>query len=105
LSAREAEAQIELKQLTASVNLINNLGGGWSTGQMGEDARLAENPEGLRGQPKIPQGLAGSAANPPVLTPEQTLPERLLKEDEELMRPEGPPDSVPFKDSQPPPRP
>ncbi|HEX4241407.1 MAG TPA: efflux transporter outer membrane subunit [Steroidobacteraceae bacterium] len=105
LSAREAEAQIELKQLTASVNLINNLGGGWSTGRMGEDARLAENPEGLRGQPKIPQGLAGSGANPPVLTPEQTLPERLLKEDEELMRPEGPPDSVPSKDSQPPPRP
>jgi NodT family efflux transporter outer membrane factor (OMF) lipoprotein len=100
LNAREAEAQVELKQLIASVNLINNMGGGWSTSQMRDDARLAENPHGLKGEPKIPQGLAGSGANPPVLTPEQILPDRLLKEDEELMRPEGPPDSVPFRDPQ-----
>ncbi len=37
LTNREAELQVQLRQLTASVNLINNLGGGWSTSRLDAD--------------------------------------------------------------------
>ena len=67
LSNRENELQIELRQLTASINLINNLGGGWSTKHWQESERMADG-----AAPTSPQANATvTEPNPPPL-PQRT---------------------------------
>jgi outer membrane protein TolC len=84
LTARDAEVQVQLRQLTASVNLINNLGGGWTTDQWQKTETLA-----LRGgspQPsKPPQATAEGAPNPPPMPAHEIKPEELLKQNQEVM--------------------
>ena len=83
LTAREAEVQLQLRQLTASVNLINNLGGGWSTSQWSESEKMAvQGP----GQPsKLPDGTNVSVANPPPVPPHDIRPEEILKRDQDAL--------------------
>jgi outer membrane protein TolC len=83
LSAREAEVQVQLRQLTASVNLINNLGGGWSTDQWQKTEKLA-----LRGSSepaKAPQSSVPGVPNPPPMPEHEIKPEELLKQNQEVM--------------------
>jgi NodT family efflux transporter outer membrane factor (OMF) lipoprotein len=83
LTAREAEVQVELRQLTASVNLINNLGGGWTTAKWQETQAMA-----LQGRPepaKAPQGTAQSVPNPPPMPEHEIKPDELLKQNQEVM--------------------
>jgi multidrug efflux pump subunit AcrB len=54
LSARESEVQVKLRQLTASVSLINDLGGGWETSQLDRTERMAENPPDAGKEPEDP---------------------------------------------------
>jgi NodT family efflux transporter outer membrane factor (OMF) lipoprotein len=88
LSSREAELQVQLRQLTASVNLINNLGGGWNTSAWQETERLAQNPPGAGKEPQPPDQDAGTAVpNPPPLSNRELRPEELLRQNEEDMSP------------------
>ena len=83
LTARETEVQLQLRQLTASVNLINNLGGGWSTSQWSDSEKMA-----LRGpgEPsKLPDGTNIPVANPPPHPQHDIRPEEILKRDQDTM--------------------
>jgi NodT family efflux transporter outer membrane factor (OMF) lipoprotein len=88
LNARETELQVQLKQLIASVMLINDLGGGWSVSRLGDIERLAERPPAAGGMPRIPAANAGPApANPPPLPLGEIQPDDLIKLNEEVMGP------------------
>jgi len=87
LTAREAELQVQIRQLTASVNLINNLGGGWTTSDWSQTERMAQNPPGANNEAQVPAQNAAATPNPPPLSNREILPEELLKQDEADMVP------------------
>jgi NodT family efflux transporter outer membrane factor (OMF) lipoprotein len=87
LTAREAELQVKLRQLTASAGLINDLGGGWSVSQLGETERMAAHPPDAGQEPKIPAGEAGSLANPPPMPASEIQPDDFIKLNDEAMTP------------------
>jgi NodT family efflux transporter outer membrane factor (OMF) lipoprotein len=87
LSARETEIGVLLKQFSASVNLINGLGGGWANSQLAATARLAEHPPSGGSEPPVPAGneSAGDAGgvgvpNPPPIPLGELKPDDLIKE-------------------------
>ena len=66
LTAREAELQVQTAPIDASVTLINDLGGGWTTSQLGETERMAKHPKDAGKEPQIPADSAGPPTpNPP----------------------------------------
>jgi NodT family efflux transporter outer membrane factor (OMF) lipoprotein len=86
LSAREAELQVKLRQLAASVSLINDLGGGWSSGEMGATERLAKHPPDQA--PQIPPYDAGAGVpNPPGMPAGEIQPDDFIKMNDEAMSP------------------
>jgi NodT family efflux transporter outer membrane factor (OMF) lipoprotein len=88
LSARETELQVQLRQLIASVTLINDLGGGWSSPQMGQTERTAMHPPDAGREAQIPAVNAGQAVpNPPPMPLGEIQPEELIKLDEDSMAP------------------
>ena len=88
LSNRLAELQVQLRQLTASVALVNNLGGGWDRSQLGETERMAQNPPGAGARPEPPAENAGPGVPNPAPLPEiSKRPEDLLKQNEQDMAP------------------
>ncbi len=88
LSNRLAELQIQLRQLTASVSLVNNLGGGWDRSQLGETERMAQNPPGAGARPEPPAENAGPGVPNPAPLPEiSKRPEDLLKQNDQDMAP------------------
>jgi hypothetical protein len=89
LTAREAELQVKLRQLTASVGLINDLGGGWSMSQLGATESMAAHPPDAGQEPKIPAGEAGSVANPPPMPAAEIQPDDFLKLNDEAPPPRG----------------
>jgi hypothetical protein len=88
LSARETELQVKLKQLTASVTLINDLGGGWGTAQLGRTERMAESPTDAGKHARIPANDAGRpVANPPTIPEGEIQPDDFVKMNDEDMAP------------------
>jgi NodT family efflux transporter outer membrane factor (OMF) lipoprotein len=86
LTAREAEVNLQLRQLTASVNLINNLGGGWGASQLSASERMAQHPPGDGSKPAdAPGSTGGDMPNPPALPPREVRPEEILKQDREAV--------------------
>ena len=86
LTNRLAELQVQLRQLTASIALINNLGGGWSTSQRGATEALAQKRPGPGNQAQIPAENAGPGIpNPAPLPDLSKRPEDLLKQNEQDM--------------------
>jgi NodT family efflux transporter outer membrane factor (OMF) lipoprotein len=86
LTNRLAELQVQLRQVTASVALVNNLGGGWDTSQWSETEKKALHPQGAGEKPVAPAENAGPGiANPPPVTENAKNPEDLLKQNEEDM--------------------
>jgi outer membrane protein TolC len=85
LTNRETELQVQLKQLTASVNLINNLGGGWSTASWGQTERLALHPPAPGSAADLP--AAPGTPNPPAIPEELIRPDELLRQDQESVTP------------------
>jgi NodT family efflux transporter outer membrane factor (OMF) lipoprotein len=86
LTARESEVNVQLRQLSASVNLIDNLGGGWSTAQLSDNERAAL--QAHTDDPAVPLTVAGTAAdtpNPPALPPREIRPEEILQQDQEAV--------------------
>ena len=92
LSARETELQIQLRELTASVTLVNDLGGGWSTAQWDQTIRLAEHPADPGKEPQIPTENSGPAVpNPPPMPAGEIRPDDLIKQNDDAMAPEPAP--------------
>jgi NodT family efflux transporter outer membrane factor (OMF) lipoprotein len=91
LNSRQADMQIQLRQLIASVNLINNLGGGWSTAKFPQTEQLAMHRSGADAandseKSKAPAEDAGTGIpNPPPLPARDVRPEDILKQDEATM--------------------
>jgi NodT family efflux transporter outer membrane factor (OMF) lipoprotein len=87
LTNRLTELQVQLRQLTASVSLVNNLGGGWSIGQLKatEDQAMKRPAGGAVAE--VPPANASSAPNPPPLPDVGKRPEDLLKQNEQDMAP------------------
>ena len=88
LSSRESELQVQLEQQIASVNLINNLGGGWRTTDWNRTESLARQIQGKPGE--APAADAASIPNPPPTPTEGIKPEELLQQNREAMAPEPP---------------
>ncbi len=88
LSARETELQVQLRQLIASVTLINDLGGGWAASQMAQTERTAMHPPKAGEEAQIPSENAGQAVpNPPAMPPGEIQPDDFIKQIEDSMAP------------------
>jgi NodT family efflux transporter outer membrane factor (OMF) lipoprotein len=90
LTSREAELQVQLKQLAASVSLIDNLGGGWAESDLSKTAAFAEHSPARGGAAVSPAPDAGPAvANPPSLPAGETEPDDFMLPD--AQSPDPPP--------------
>jgi NodT family efflux transporter outer membrane factor (OMF) lipoprotein len=88
LSARETELQVRLRQLTASVSLINDLGGGWSVAKLGETERMAKRPPDPAKGPLVPADNAGPPTpNPPAMPAGEIEPDDFIKMNNEAAGP------------------
>jgi NodT family efflux transporter outer membrane factor (OMF) lipoprotein len=88
LVAREAELQVQLRQLVASVTLINALGGGWSDSQREQDERMAMRAPGSSTPSASPPGNAQPAPNPPPIPLGEITPDEIIKLNNDVMGPE-----------------
>jgi NodT family efflux transporter outer membrane factor (OMF) lipoprotein len=89
LSARETELQIQLRELTASVNLINDLGGEWSTSEWDQTERMAEHPPEAGQEPHIPAQDSGAPVpNPPAMPEGEIRPDDLIRQNDDAMAPD-----------------
>lgn len=84
LTSREAELQVQLRQLTASVNLINNLGGGWTVRAWTQTGQTAMRAGGQDGAAVAGGGELGMP-NPPPLPAHEIRPEELLQQNQDSM--------------------
>jgi NodT family efflux transporter outer membrane factor (OMF) lipoprotein len=84
LTNRETELQIQLRRITASLNLINNLGGGWDTSQWSQTEKMAMQRPAVGKNPVVPAATTG-VPNPPPLPNSVYQPEDLLKQDQANM--------------------
>jgi NodT family efflux transporter outer membrane factor (OMF) lipoprotein len=92
LTNRLAELQVQLRQVTATLSLVNNLGGGWDTSQWSQTERTALNPPDAGKKPVAPPENAGpGVANPPPIPETIKNPEDILKQNEEDMGPKSVP--------------
>jgi NodT family efflux transporter outer membrane factor (OMF) lipoprotein len=89
LSSRETELQIQLRELTASVSLINDLGGEWSTSEWNQTERMAEHPPQAGQEPPIPAQNSGPGVpNPPAMPEGEIRPDDLIRQNDESMAPD-----------------
>jgi NodT family efflux transporter outer membrane factor (OMF) lipoprotein len=85
LTSREAELQVQVRQIAANINLIDNVGGGWDISQRKDTAKTALHPPGA-GQPAVvPPDNAASVPNPPPLPSVPPDPADLLKQNADDM--------------------
>ena len=92
LTSRLAELQVQLRQITATLALVNNLGGGWDTSQWSQTEKAALHPPDPGGKPLAPAENAGpGVANPPPLPETIKRPEDILRQNEEDMSPKSVP--------------
>ena len=91
LSARQTELQVQLRQLTASVNLINDLGGGWSVSDLGQTEAMAKHPPEPGKTPLIPAENSGPAVpNPPPMPSGEAPPDDFMKRINDTVAPSSP---------------
>jgi NodT family efflux transporter outer membrane factor (OMF) lipoprotein len=88
LTNRLAELQVQLRQLTATIALVNNVGGGWDVSQLSDTEKRALHPTDARKKAEVPIENAGPGVpNPPPLPATMKRPEDILKQNEEDMSP------------------
>lgn len=88
LTNRLGELQVQLRQVTASIALVNNLGGGWEVSRLVQTEKTALHPPGRGVVPEAPAENAGPAVpNPPPLPEGAKRPEDILKQNERDMAP------------------
>jgi NodT family efflux transporter outer membrane factor (OMF) lipoprotein len=89
LTNRLAELQVQLRQVTASIALVNNLGGGWDASQLGQTEKAALHPAGAGAAAEAPAANAGPGVpNPPPLPQSVKRPEDILGQNAGDMAPE-----------------
>jgi NodT family efflux transporter outer membrane factor (OMF) lipoprotein len=94
LTNRLAELQVQLRQITATISLVDNVGGGWDSSQLSDTEKRALNPQDAGKKPEIPSENAGPGIpNPPPLPQAIKRPEDILKQNEEDMSHGATPDS------------
>jgi NodT family efflux transporter outer membrane factor (OMF) lipoprotein len=86
LNNRLGELQVQLRQVTASLALVNNLGGGWDNSQIGQTAKTALHPPAAIADPPA-QNSGPGVPNPPPLPETIKRPEDILKQNEQDMAP------------------
>jgi len=88
LTNRETELQIQLRRITASINLVNNLGGGWDTSQWSQTEHTAMHRPASGKKSGASAAPAGPGVpNPPPLPNAANPPDDLLKQNEADMAP------------------
>jgi NodT family efflux transporter outer membrane factor (OMF) lipoprotein len=88
LTNRLGELQVQLRQVTASIALVNNLGGGWDASHLDQTAKAALDHAGDAKAPEAPAENSGPAVpNPPPLPGSIKRPEDILKQNEGDMAP------------------
>ncbi|MGA2707518.1 MAG: efflux transporter outer membrane subunit [Steroidobacteraceae bacterium] len=98
LASREAELQVQLEQQIASVNLIDNLGGGWTTSDWARTERLTGEAAAAAKRSQAPAAEVGADGsmpgipNPPAMKLPDIRPEDLIKQNAEAMAPTPPAD-------------
>lgn len=89
LASRESELQVRLEQQIASVNLINNLGGGWNASDWARTDHMTQQAAAERGRSSTEQADAGRTmppeANPPPMRGPELRPEDLLEQNAEAV--------------------
>jgi NodT family efflux transporter outer membrane factor (OMF) lipoprotein len=92
LTNRLAELQVELRQITATVVLASNVGGGWDMSQLSDTEKKALHPADAGKEAVIPSENGGTPVpNPAPLPPSSRRPEDILKQNEEDMAPRSGP--------------
>jgi NodT family efflux transporter outer membrane factor (OMF) lipoprotein len=92
LTNRLAELQVQLRQVTATLALVNNLGGGWDRSQWSQTERTALHPPEAGKEPVAPaENARPGVANPPPLPETIKRPEDILKQNEDDMSPKSVP--------------
>jgi NodT family efflux transporter outer membrane factor (OMF) lipoprotein len=92
LTNRLAELQVQLRQITATLALVDNLGGGWDTSQLSDTEKTALHPPSAGKEPEVPAANAGpGVANPPPIPQIIKRPEDILKQNEDDMAPKSGP--------------
>ena len=92
LQNRLAELQIQLRRVTATVELVSNLGGGWDASQLKRTENMALNPPGASRNGEAPQENAGPGIpNPPPLPGGIKQPDDIIKQNAEDMAPPAAP--------------
>jgi multidrug efflux pump len=80
VSRTEYQFSIQLREFTASITLINDLGGGWSTSDLDRTERMAEHPADSGQTPQIPpENSTPAVPNPPPMPPGEIRPDDLIK--------------------------
>lgn len=87
LSSRESELQVQLERQIASVNLINNLGGGWTASDWAKTEGMASHQGRASQTGQVPSDDAASTPNPPPTPTGDIHPEELLKQNADAMAP------------------
>ncbi len=88
LASRLAELQVQLRQVTASIALVGNLGGGWDMSQLSQTEKTALHPPGAGATAAAPAENSGPGVpNPPPLPDSAKRPQDLLQQNEEDMSP------------------
>jgi NodT family efflux transporter outer membrane factor (OMF) lipoprotein len=92
LTIRLAELQVQLRQVTATVVLASNVGGGWDVSQLSDTEKRAIHPADSGKESAIPPENAGTPVpNPAPLPATSRRPEDILKQNEEDMAPRSGP--------------
>jgi NodT family efflux transporter outer membrane factor (OMF) lipoprotein len=92
LTNRLAELQVQLRQITSTLSLVDNLGGGWDRSQLSQTEKRALHPPGDGAKAEAPAENSGPpVANPPPLPQIIKRPEDILKQNEDDMAPRSGP--------------
>jgi hypothetical protein len=83
LTSRQGELGVQLRELTASIGLVKNLGGGWPKADSREADPTHSTPDAAAPNPEsIPAVNNAATPNPPPKPPVDQKPDDLLKADE-----------------------
>lgn len=82
LTNREAELQVQLRRIAASINLIGNLGGGWDTSRSQQTEETAMNPPPAGTTRSSLPNAGPGVANPPPVPDQLKTAEDLLQQDD-----------------------
>ena len=88
LSARQTELGVQLRQLTASIALVNDLGGGWTAPRWDQNPgpdTLLPRAVSATATPGPPASPGPPVPNPPPMPPAELEPDRIIEDNADAM--------------------